>query len=312
MQSGTSPAHPSYLMQATAADPIGVFDSGIGGLSVLLALQDELPSERFVYLADCAGAPYGERSSAFVRARSQAITAHLRGRHRIKALVVACNTATSAAIDALRKAHPGLPVIGVEPALKPAATLTLTRRIGVMATRATTASPRFARLLAALPDGVECVVQPCDGLADAIERAAADGLAAVAPHPAVAALCARYVQAMGPLGQGAGTIDTLVLGCTHYVFARAAIAAAAGAQVRLLDTGEPVARQARRLLGRLQLLHPARTTPPELLLTATSDTARLRAVARNWRPGPHTRVAQAMLPPPTGPNAHAPTALHPV
>ena len=285
-------------MQATAAAPIGVFDSGIGGLSVLLALQAELPAERFVYLADGAGAPYGGRSSGFVHDRSQAITEYLRQEHAIKALVVACNTATSAAIDALRDAHPDLPIIGVEPALKPAARVTRTRRIAVMATRSTTASPRFARLLAALPDDIECIVQPCDGLADAIEHAAAAGLAAVFADAAVTALCARYVRGLGPLGRTAGAVDTIVLGCTHYVFAQAAIAAVAGAGVRLLDTGDPVARQARRLLGRLDLLRPTRGAPPPLLLTATSNLAQLRAIARDWPDRP-ALTARAVLPPAT-------------
>lgn len=298
-------------MQATAAAPIGVFDSGIGGLSVLLALQEQLPGERFVYLADSAAAPYGERSPAFVRARSAAITVHLRQAHGIKALVVACNTATSAAIDGLRQAHPDLPFIGVEPALRPAAAATRTLRIGVLATRATTASPRFARLLAALSGEVSCVVQPCDGLADAIEKAAVGGLAAVAGDTAVAALCAHHVRALGPLGTQAGAVDTIVLGCTHYVFARAAIAAAAGPHVQLLDTGGPVARQARRLLGRLRLRQPARASPPELLLAATDDAARLQSIARNW-PGRQARVTRAVLPPLTPQDTHAPTIAHPV
>lgn len=284
-------------MPATATAPIGVFDSGIGGLSVLDALQQALPFERFVYLADNACAPYGERSDAFVRARSQAIAAHLRETHGIKALVVACNTATSAAIDALRRAHADLPFVGVEPALKPAAAATRTRRVGVMATRSTTASARFARLLAAMPGNVTCVVQPCDGLADAIEHAATGGLAAVASDTAVGALCTRYVDALRPLGRDAGAVDTIVLGCTHYVFARAAIAAAAGPAVRLLDTGDPVARQTRRLLGRLQLLAPPGDHRPGLLLTATSDTAQLHAITQDWRLRQPLRISTAMLAP---------------
>lgn len=278
---------------------------------MLLALQAELPSERFVYLADSAAAPYGERSRAFVRARSLAITAHLREAHGIKALVVACNTATSAAIDALRDAVPDLPIIGVEPALRPAAAATRTRRIGVLATRATTASPRFARLLAALPKGMDCVVQPCDGLADAIENAAAGGLAAVAGDARVAALCAHHVRALGPLGTQAGAVDTLVLGCTHYVFARAAIATAAGPAVRLLDTGEPVARQTRRVLQRLHLLQTGTTARPGLLLAATSGTTRLRAIARDWPLGQPTGVARAELPPAAPEDSRAPIAAHP-
>lgn len=175
----------------SASSPIGVFDSGVGGLSVLQALRAELPQERFVYLADNGYAPYGERGDAFVAARTQAITAYLRNVHGIKALVVACNTATAAAIDQVRADHPTLPLVGVEPALKPAVTATRTGHVGVIGTRGTLSSARFARLQASLPRSVQWVVQPCDGLAYAIERAALDGDANSASAE-VQALCARY------------------------------------------------------------------------------------------------------------------------
>jgi hypothetical protein len=163
--------------ESSEAAPIGVFDSGVGGLSVLRALQAELPHERFVYLADNGHAPYGERGDAFVAARTHAIAGHLRRAHGIKALVVACNTATAAAIHEARASHPGLPVVGVEPALKPAVAATRTGRVGVVATRGTLASGKFGRLLDSLRSQAEFIVQPCDGLAHAIERAVAEGLA---------------------------------------------------------------------------------------------------------------------------------------
>jgi len=150
--------------------PIGVFDSGIGGLSVLQALQAELPHEHFVYWADSGHAPYGEKSDVFVRQRSLAIAQHLVEHHRIKALVVACNTATAAAIHELRAHYPHLPLIGVEPALKPAIALSQTRRIGVIGTRGTLGSEKFHRLLNSLQGQAEFVVQPCNGLALAIEE----------------------------------------------------------------------------------------------------------------------------------------------
>jgi glutamate racemase len=153
-----------------ASQPIGVFDSGIGGLSVLRALRAELPHERFVYFADNGHAPYGERDAAQVLARARTITTELLERHDIKALVIACNTATAVAIHLLRAEHPGLPIIGVEPALKPAAALTRTRRVGVMATRGTLESAKFAALLDSLCGLATFILQPCDGLADAIER----------------------------------------------------------------------------------------------------------------------------------------------
>ncbi len=139
--------------------PIGVFDSGIGGLSVLQALQTELPHEHFVYWADSGHAPYGEKGELFVRQRSLAITQHLIEKHHIKALVVACNTATAAAIHELRARHPALVLVGLEPALKPALALSHTRHIGVMATRGTVASDKFARLLASVQTEAHFEVQ---------------------------------------------------------------------------------------------------------------------------------------------------------
>ena len=148
---------------------IGVFDSGIGGLSVLKALQTEMPYESFVYIADSSHAPYGERDDTYVIDRALAVTKYLVDRN-VKALVVACNTATAAAIDALRSTYPELPIIGVEPALKPAVQLSRTKRIAVMATRGTLASARFAALLAAHSSQARFTLVPCDGLADAIEQ----------------------------------------------------------------------------------------------------------------------------------------------
>jgi len=276
--------------------PIGVFDSGVGGLSVLQALRAELPLERFVYLADSGHAPYGERGDAFVAARTHALTQPLCAAPGIQALVVACNTATAAAIDALRQHHPDLPIVGVEPALKPAAGLTHTGRIGVMATRGTLGSGRFAQLQAAQPAHIEWVLQPCDGLARAIEHRTTDPAARLE----VQALCARYTQAMGRFGTGAGEIDTLVLGCTHYVFARDELRALLGPDVRMIDTGEPVARQTRRLLdssGRLATTGDASgDTADSVRLLTTGDLAALQAAAAQWLGLPPTACARVALP----------------
>jgi glutamate racemase len=257
--------------------PIGVFDSGVGGLSVLQALRAELPHERFVYFADSGHAPYGERGDAFVIARSLAITAELVQRHHIKALVVACNTATAAAIQDLRSAHPQLPIVGVEPALKPALVATRTGHIGVVATRGTLASPKFGTLLASLAGQAEFRTQPCDGLAWAIEQQPADAAR-------VRALCERYVGALGRFGQGQGQIDTLVLGCTHYVFAREVLQGLAGPDVTLIDTGAPVARQTRRLLAQAGTLAPEDGVPTPAATTwlSTGEPAQLDAAAARW------------------------------
>lgn len=266
------------------AKPIGVFDSGIGGLSVLQALQTALPHERFVYLADNAHAPYGEKTDGYVRQRTHAITQHLIAEHGIKALVVACNTATAAAIHELRAQHPQLPLVGVEPALKPAAQLTRTSRVGVMATRGTVSSDKFARLLASVQGPVQFEVCACNGLALAIEQStlpAHQDTAAAEVHR----LLQVYTQALGRFGTGAGEIDTLVLGCTHYVFAQEALQKLVGPQVQLVSTGEAVARQTRRLLEAEGLLHagPAPLTPSaRLRLWTTGDLAGLQAAAQRW------------------------------
>ena len=222
---------------------VGIFDSGVGGLSVLRALRAELPQVDFVYLADNAHAPYGERAPELVVDRSHRMTEQLRAEHRIDALVVACNTATALAIDALRHAHPDLPFIGVEPALKPAAALTSNGHIGVLATRGTVQSARFAQLLArvstATGQPLHVRVQPGDGLAHAIERADA---AAIRER---ALFHLSQLQAQDPHRP---SIDTLVLGCTHYPFAGAHLQQLVGPGVQMIDNGDAIARQTRRQL----------------------------------------------------------------
>ena len=281
-----------------AQQPIGVFDSGIGGLSVLQALLTELPHEHFVYLADNGHAPYGEKNDLFVRQRSLAIAEHLVREHRIKALVVACNTATAAAIQELRHRHPHLPLVGVEPAIKPAAQITRTGRVGVMATRGTVASEKFQRLLASLHgSGAAFEVCACNGLALAIEQTTLPAHQAAASAQ-VQALLEQYTAQMAPFGNAPGQIDTLVLGCTHYVFAQQALQALVGPKVQLVSTGEPVARHTRRLLEAADLLHPgpAPLTPSaRLQLFTTGDLAGVQAAGQRWlqlpaRHGQHASI----------------------
>ena len=275
-----------------ASSPIGVFDSGVGGLSVLRALLAAMPHERFVYLADSANAPYGERGDAFVAARTHAITDYLCQQHHIKALVVACNTATAAAIHEVRSSHPELPLVGLEPAVKPALAVTKTGHVGVIGTRGTLTSAKFGKLMASLADQAHFVVQPCDGLAHAIERSVA--LPAAAPDSPVnttetGALCERYLQAMGSFGTGPGQMDTLVLGCTHYIFVAHELRALVGPEVQFIETGEPVARQTRRLLeaaGLLALPPSEQPTSPEgpepVQLLTTGPVAMMQAAAQRW------------------------------
>ena len=251
--------------------PIGVFDSGVGGLSVLAALRSELPAEDFVYFSDAHHAPYGERDDGFVIERTLGIARQLVDQHAIKALVVACNTATAAGIELLRAAHPDLPVVGVEPALKPAAAATRTGHVGVLATRGTLGSRKFKALHNGLQaGGVRFSLMPCDGLAGAIERA---------DDAAVQSLAQQYVGNLGRFGKQPGEIDIMVLGCTHYPFIAAELQQLVGPEIRLIETGQPVAQQTRRLLagrgqlagagaaGSLQLL--TRGVPAALQQTAT-------------------------------------------
>lgn len=250
---------------------IGVFDSGIGGLSILKALRAELPGEDFVYFADTAHAPYGERGDEFVAARTRVVVDQLRREHAVKALVVACNTATAAAIHLIRAEHPDLPLVGVEPALKPAVALSRTRRIGVLATRGTLASEKFRRLHESLARQAEFVLQPCDGLADAIEKREDD---------CIEALCRAYAAAGGPWGGREGEADVMVLGCTHYPFVQDTLAAIVGTQVRLIETGAPVARQTRRMLEAAGL--QAAAGRGTIRLQSSGSSAPLRAAFDHW------------------------------
>jgi len=229
-------------MDKAADAPIGVFDSGIGGLSVLKYVHTYLPHEQLLYFADSGFAPYGGKSESEIVARSLAIAEFLMQR-KVKALVVACNTATAAAIKALRERYPTLPVVGVEPGLKPAAVLTKSGTVGVLATQSTLSSAKFKLLREQISaaTNVRFLSQPCVGLVDQIEKGEL--------HSAVtAALVRRYVEPL--LEQGA---DTLVLGCTHYPFVQPLIEEVidciTSKAIAIVDTGEPIARQlARRLV----------------------------------------------------------------
>jgi glutamate racemase len=225
------------------SDAIGVFDSGVGGLSVLREIRALLPLERTIYVADSAHIPYGAKSTEFVRRRAVRITEFLRDAGT-KAVVVACNTATAAAVSALR-ATSVLPIIGMEPGVKPAVAASRSRVVGVLATPGTLRSQKFATLVQSYGGGVEVVVQPCPGLVEQVERGDTNGL-----H--TRALVQRYVMPL--LERGA---DTLVLGCTHYPFLAHLIREVAGSGVTLVDTGHAVARELKRRLAADHLLTSA-------------------------------------------------------
>jgi glutamate racemase len=250
---------------------IGVFDSGVGGLSILRALRAELPAHDFTYFADTGHAPYGGRDDAYIIDRSRAVALTLVEEHGAEALVIACNTATAAAVHLLRQDYPQVPIIGVEPALKPAAGLTRTGRVGVMATRFTVGSAKLRALQDALKGQADFVLQPCDGLVEAIE--------AHDDHR-IAQLCRQHTRAMGSFGHAPGEIDTLVLGCTHYLFAREALVSLVGPEVTILETGEPVARQTRRILELATLLRCEGSGRVQLVTTGSS--AALQRAAQRW------------------------------
>ena len=265
---------------------IGVFDSGIGGLSVLQALRAEMPQERFIYWSDSAYAPYGERTDEFLIERCQFITEQLIDKGNVKAVVVACNTATAVAIESLRSKFPTLPFIGVEPALKPALTLSQTGRVGVIGTHSTLQSARFEKLLAAVqadasPKTVDYVVQACRGLALAIEQQTEK---LQADHQEVERLCAHYLQKMGTFGTAPDQIDTLVLGCTHYVFAQDILQNMVGPGVQIISTGKAVAKQTQRLSAdaSMVLTEPALSAPDAMQLWTTGSLEALAHAADRW------------------------------
>ncbi len=215
--------------------PIGVFDSGVGGLSVLQAIRQELPAEDLIYLADQAHVPYGPRPSSEVRRFAETITRYLLGQGA-KVVVVACNTASAAALHHLRETFSGLPFVGMEPAVKPAAESTRSGVVGVLATPATFQGALYASVIERFAQGVTVLQNTCPGLVGEIEAGHLDGtetrlILENALHPMLA--------------QG---IDTIVLGCTHYPFVIPLIQEIAGPQVRVIDPAPAVARQVGRVL----------------------------------------------------------------
>lgn len=223
--------------------PIGIFDSGVGGLSVMREIREELPHEDLLYAADSGHAPYGDKPAAFVEQRALAMTDFL-VQQNAKAIVVACNTATGVAVDALR-ARWTLPIIAVEPAIKPAVSLTKSGVVGVLATSQTIASMKFAKLVDRFGGNIEILAQACPGLAEQVERG----------QPASDATRVLVEQYVAPLlHKGA---DTLVLGCTHYPFVIEAIRSVAGPQVEIIDPARAVAKEVRRRLEDRDLLTTA-------------------------------------------------------
>ncbi len=254
-------------MTSTSRPPspcLGVFDSGVGGLTVLRELREALPGAALHYLADTAHAPYGEKSSDFIAKRSLVIGEYLLNRGAVM-LVVACNTATAHAVNALRERWPELPIVGIEPGIKPAVAASRNGRIGVLATPATIASARYQTLIEAHARGFQVFSQPCPGLADLIETGELDS-------PALRGLIERCC---APLRQAG--VDTVLMGCTHYPLVQPLFQQALGPEVQLLKIEAAVAKQAQR--------YWAGDGVPSLTLESTGDPAvlsRLASSAMGW------------------------------
>jgi len=227
-------------LDKTADKPIAVFDSGVGGISVLKHIHALLPNEHLLYVADSRYAPYGNKTPLEIQSRCIEIADFLIAKEA-KALVVACNTATAAAIDVLRDKY-DLPIIGMEPAVKPAAEASRNGIVGVLATTGTLKSAQFAGLLESYGRNVKVVTQACVGLVECIERGELD-------LASTKMLIAQYCAPL--LAEGA---DTIVLGCTHYPFVRHVIELVVGPNVALIDTGAAVAKQLMRQLEENGLL----------------------------------------------------------
>ena len=209
---------------------IGVFDSGLGGMSVLQDIRRLLPYESLLYIADSAHVPYGEKSPEFIIQRSMAISRFLL-QQPVKAIVIACNTATAAAVTELRKHWPEVLFVGMEPAVKPAVRASKAGKIGVLATTGTLRSARFAALLERFACDVEVLTQPCPGLVELIENGELES-------DVTRALLASYVEPLLAAG-----CDTLILGCTHYPLIKPLLRTMIAPNVQLIDTGEAVARR---------------------------------------------------------------------
>ncbi len=247
--------------------PLGVFDSGVGGLSVLREIRTLLPAENLLYVADSGFAPYGPKPAAFVQERSLRISRFLI-EQGAKAIVIACNTATAAAAPLLRSTF-SLPIVAMEPAVKPAVASTKSGVIGVLATAGTLGSAQFNNLVGRFGTQVKIVVQACPGWVEAVEAGKLDG-------DETRTLVASFTSPL--LAAGA---DTLVLGCTHYPFLRSLISEVVGADVTLIDSGQAVARQVQRVLTENGTLNQSNHAGSETFWT-TGDERSQKMLATLW------------------------------
>jgi glutamate racemase len=234
-------------MSIHADSPIGIFDSGVGGLSVLRAIREHMPEESVIYFGDQGHVPYGSRSMAQIQGFSEAITRFLLDQGA-KIIVVACNTASAAALRYLRGGFPEVQFVGMEPAVKPAAERTQTGKVGVLATPATFQGALYTSVVERFANGVELVQSTCPGLVQQIEQGNLDGEET------------RQILEEALLPMLANDIDTVVLGCTHYPFVIPLMQEIAGENVRVIDPAPAVAKQTRRLLEERGVMNRAGRT----------------------------------------------------
>ncbi len=260
---------------------VGIFDSGVGGLSVLQHIRDALPDADLLYVAESGHVPYGDKSPVYIEARSLAIARFLVGQGA-EAIVIACNTATAAAAHALRVKYNKLPIVAMEPAVKPAVAATKSGVVGVLATVGTLESARFAALLGKHAGHVKIVTQGCPGLVEAVERGDLQG-------SETRRLLERYTAPLVKAGS-----DTIILGCTHYPFLAPMIREIVGDDIALIDTGAAVARELKRRVDtELAPRVTAGVTGTETFYTSGEATQASRIISALWgKP-----VAAQLLPP---------------
>lgn len=235
--------------------PIGIFDSGVGGLSILKAIQDLLPRESILYLADQFHVPYGQRSLEEIRQYSLEIVRFFLNQGT-KVIVVACNTASAAALLLLRKTFPQIPFVGMEPAVKPAAESTKTRRVGVLATPATFQGDLYASVVERFARDVILYQDPCPGLVQQIENGLFDTTET------------RSILEKALLPMVEEGVDSIVLGCTHYPLVIPLIKKIVGEKIQVIDPAPAVARQVERILSKYNLLADGRTHPKLVYYTS--------------------------------------------
>lgn len=262
--------------------PIGVFDSGVGGLSILGEIRRLLPDEHLIYLADSAHCPYGIKHLPEIRQRTLVVAGYLI-ELGAKMIVVACNSACAAGLDQIREVHPEVPVVGVEPAVKPACNRTRNGKIGVLATKLTLTGAKFSSLVEQYGSGIEVYTQPAPGLVELVESGkVADPEAEDLLHQYLDPLLERQV-------------DTIVLGCTHYPFLRPLIQKIAGPKVLILDTGAAVARQTRRVLEQKGIRNLGGTPGIDHFYTSGEPAEVAKVVKLLWKSGQEIVVRKAAV-----------------